>query len=156
MAIRPRISGGNGRASIGSRRRASSMRAICRIHSDGRSTLRWPDGIGATRLKRKALEARGRRQDQDLSAHRGLMLHALEIEQALSMKREDKRSLLERRQVLEHQHLQIASQQREVGIVIGLQVPELYKSGFVAPHDDRFGSESVKLAEGLDRLARTG
>ena len=78
------------------------------------------------------------------------MLHALEREQAFPVKGEHERGLLERWQVLKHQDAQVGPQQREVVIVVGLQVPEGYRGGLAAMYDDSRRRESVDLAKSFD------
>jgi hypothetical protein len=66
-----------------------------------------------------------------LAAHGGLVLHALEIEETLFVKREKIGRLFERRQIDVHQDVEAGTQQRKVVIVIRLKIPERDLSWFM-------------------------
>jgi hypothetical protein len=72
-----------------------------------------------------------------LAAHRRLMLHALEIEEALFVKRENIGRLFEGRQIDVHQDVEVGTQQHEVVVVIRLKIPEGDQSWFVTMNGDK-------------------
>src|SRR5580698_1851178 len=80
---------------------------------------------GVSIMGGRASSMSDRRQHQDLAAHLGLMHEAFEAEQALAMKREDPRGLLQHRQFFVHQDIEIAVKQGKIVLVVRLQIPEL-------------------------------
>ena len=75
------------------------------------------------------------------------MLHALETEDALSVKSEKIRGVLERWQIDIHQDAEVETQQGEVVIVIGLKIPEGDLSQFIAMNSNECRWERIHFTK---------
>src|SRR5439155_26131125 len=93
---------------------------------------------------------RSDRQNYNLPAHLGLVHGAVEREQPLLVKREDVGRLLQCRQKDFHQHVGVGTDEHEVMVVVGLEVPEADLSRLVTMDADEGGCERIHLPEARD------
>src|SRR5216684_9373622 len=94
------------------------------------------------------------RQDQELTAHLGLMPQAFEVDRAFLMESENVGGLRERVQLYVLQDLEIGTYEGEVVFVVGLEIPEGDFGRLVAMHRDKRVAEGVDLAKLRDRRLR--
>src|SRR5271165_117248 len=105
------------------------IRQATSLQPGDESDREQPCGVPSDR-RTSTIVSRGRRQHEKLAAHGGLMLHALEIKDALFVKREKIGRLFKRRQIYIHQNAEVGTQQSKVVIVIRLEIPKGDKSRF--------------------------
>jgi hypothetical protein len=92
-----------------------------------------------------------RREDQDLPAHLGLVRRAVEREKPLLVKGEDGGRLPQCRQKDFHQHVGVGTDEHEVMVVVGLEIPEADLGRLITMDGDEGRREGIDLPEAGDR-----